>query len=301
MLCVTGITGHSGRWFIERLRENNYQGKVRCVVRKESNTSFLEQSGLNIEKVIGDLNDREFMIFSMSGVDTVLHIASIHFSRNVIDAAIKNKVKWAILVHTTGRFSNFKSAASEYIEIEDEILNRRNEIGITILRPTMIYGSSRDRNMYKLVDYLYQHTLFPMFGSGKNLMQPIHARDLGNAYYQVIINREKTFDREYDLSGANPLPYIDIVRTISKGLNRKNIIIKLPIWISVITARLYNVIDRKAIISVEQVLRMQEDKAFDYVDATRDFGYRPMSFEEGIIEEIAEYMSMVKKQENPEI
>ena len=62
-------------------------------------------------------------------------------------------------------------------------------------------------------------------------------------------------------------------------------------WFSILAARVYNAIDSNAIISVEQVLRMQEDKAFDYEDAIRDFGYSPVSFEDGIVEEVNEYLA----------
>lgn len=290
MLLVTGITGHTGSWFLDRLIKENYQGKIRCLVRKTSNTEQLDHSGLNIEKIYGDLEDGKFIENSMVGVETVLHISSIHFSNNVVDAAIKNKVKWAILVHTTGRYSKYKSASREYINIEEGILKKRDKIGITILRPTMIYGSSQDRNMYRLVDYLYKHKFFPMFGEGNNLMQPVFARDLGYAYYDVLVNKDKTFNKEYNLSGKEPIKYIDLVKYVSEAVGRKNVIIKIPLWFSIISAKIYNAIDKNAIISVEQVLRMQEDKNFSYEAASRDFGYSPVAFHEGIKNEVAEYI-----------
>jgi nucleoside-diphosphate-sugar epimerase len=297
MLYVTGITGHSGRFFIERLVKEEYAGKIRCTVRPTSDTSYLDKSGLNFEKVTGDMEDLEFLTHTMEGASTVLHIAHINKTPKVLEAAVKNGVKWAILVHTTGRFSKYKSASEGYIKIEEAALNRRGEIGITVLRPTMIYGSSRDMNMYKLVDYLYRHKFFPMFGKGLNLMQPVHARDLGNAYYDVLANRDVTFNKDYNLSGGRALPYIDIVRSVSRELGRKNIIVKLPLSFSIFAAKVYNRLWKNAIISVEQVLRMQEDKDFSYEDATRDFGYDPVTFEEGIKEEVAEYLS---KAGNPE-
>jgi nucleoside-diphosphate-sugar epimerase len=212
-----------------------------------------------------------------------------------VDAAVRNRVEWVILVHTTGRYSKYKSASAEYIQIEDDILRMRDRIGITVLRPTMIYGSSRDRNMYRLVDYLYRHRFFPMFGSGENLMQPVHARDLGNAYYDVISNESSTLNKEYNLPGKQALPYIDLVRTVSQALGRKTVILRIPLWVSVAAAKVYNALDRNAIISVEQVLRMQEDKAFDYGDAARDFGYSPIAFEEGILDEVSEYLDFASR------
>ncbi|MDD4802796.1 MAG: NAD(P)H-binding protein [Syntrophomonas sp.] len=291
MLYVTGITGHSGHWFVKRLVNEDYKGKIRCVVRDGSDTDFLDKSGLDIEKVVGDLNDQDFLTSTMRGCNTVLHIASIIYSKKVVNAAAHNNVEWAILVHTTGRYSKYKSASAEYIAIENDVLKCRERMGITVLRPTMIYGSSRDRNMYKLISFLHKIKFFPMFGEGKNLMQPVHARDLGNAYYDVILNRSNTFNKDYNLSGKQPLSYLELVRTVSNALGRYNIIIKIPLWFSVLAARLYNVVDKRAIISVEQVLRMQEDKAFGYEEAMRDFAYSPISFKEGIVEEVNEYLA----------
>lgn len=289
MLFVTGITGHTGTWFVNRLVQEKYQGKIRCLVRKDSNTKFLQNSGLNIEFVTGDLGDIDFLVKSMEGVDTVLHIASIMYSENVIKAAITNEVDWAICVHTTGRFSKYKSASAEYIQIEDGILGQRNRISITVARPTMIYGSSRDANMWRLIKYLNGHKFFPMFGDGRNLMQPVHARDLGYAYYDILNHPDITKNKEYDLSGKEPIEYIQLVKTVSKQLGSKNIMVKIPFKISVWAAQVYNLIfPKKAIISVEQVLRLQEDKAFSYHLAQEDFGYSPIDFNSGIKEEINE-------------
>jgi nucleoside-diphosphate-sugar epimerase len=134
-----------------------------------------------------------------------------------------------------------------------------------------------------------------MFGKGQNLMQPVHAKDLGYAYYDVLVNKDKTFNKEYNLPGKYPIQYIELVRCVSKTLGRKNIIVKLPLWFSILAAKIYNAIDKNAIISVEQVLRMQEDKDFTYEAAKEDFGYDPLSFQEGIKGEVEEYLNNIKK------
>ncbi|HZK60446.1 MAG TPA: hypothetical protein VFC41_00130, partial [Anaerovoracaceae bacterium] len=63
----------------------------------------------------------------------------------------------------------------------------------------------------------------------------------------------------------------------------------------VFAAKVYNsIFGKRAIISVEQVLRMQEDKVFDHEMAKNDFGYNPVSFEEGIKDEVQEYLQGVR-------
>src|ERR1017187_2669459 len=291
MLLVTGIAGHSGRFFAARLAHESYAGAMRCVLRPASKAGFLEKTTLDYSIVAGDLTNPEFLDGIMQGVDTVLHIADIRRSEKIVAAAIRNHVRWAILVHTTGRYSKYKSAAEEYIKIEEDILKLRDQIAVTVLRPTMIYGSSRDRNMYKLVDYLYRHKFFPLFGSGKNLMQPVLAQDLANAYYAVLMKREITSNREYDLSGKEPISYLELVRTVSRELGRKNVIVPIPMWLSLLGAKAYNAVSRKPQINVEQVMRMNEDKVFSHEAAFRDFGYSPASFQDGIRWEVAEYLA----------
>lgn len=291
LLYITGLTGHSGKWLLKRLIKENYTGKIRCVVREDSDTTLIDQSKLNIEKVYGDLDDINFLKESMEGVTILIHISSILFSTKVIDAAIDNDVEWGILVHTTGRYSKYKSASEEYINIEENILKRKDDINLTILRPTMIYGSAADRNMIKLIDFLNRLRLFPLFGEGKNLMQPVHARDLGNAYYDVLQNRSITENENYNLAGKSSLSYKKLIQIVSSALNKKTLLISLPLGFSVFSARIYNKLTSKALISEEQVLRMQEDKAFSYEKAKKDFGYNPIGFEEGIQEEVNEYLN----------
>jgi len=295
VLLVTGITGHSGKLFAERLAREHYSGAIRCAVRPGRDAGFLAKTGLNYSTAAGDIASPGFLDEIMQGVGTVLHLASIPYSRKLVEAAVRNKVQWAILVHTTGRYSKFKSAAAEYIEVEDAILGLRNELAITVLRPTMIYGSSRDRNMFKLVDYLYRHKFFPIFGSGRNLMQPVLAQDLANAYWDVLMNREITMNREYDLSGKEPISYLELVRTVSRALGRKNVMVPVPMWLSLLGARACNAVSRRSPISVEQVMRMNEDKVFSHAAASRDFGYSPASFHEGIQGEVREYLQGKQK------
>lgn len=316
MLYITGITGHSGRWFFERLKKEKYSGKIRCSMQQSIEAcpekyALFKDCNLDIEFAVGNLEDENFLnsFLSHPGRDsnhpndtndanqphTLVHIVGIQQSEKLMEMAIAKSIDWAILVHTTGRFSKFKSASSDYIRIEDEILKKRNQIAVTVLRPTMIYGSSRDKNMYRLVNYLDKFPVFPLFGDGSNLMQPVHAKDLGNAYYDVLIRPDITKNQEYDLSGKEPVTYKHIIQIISKYLNRKVKILPVPFGLSLSAAKAYNaVLGKHAIISVEQVLRMKEDKAFSHEKATKDFGYNPYSFDEGIKGEVEEFMMGVR-------
>lgn len=290
-LLITGANGHSGKLFLKNLSTTNLKKyeEIHIIVRNDDLDRFIEESGLNIIKHKGDLTDVQFLTEVTRNIDTILHIAGIQMSQNLFEAAINNKVNWIIAVHTTGRYSQFKMASEEYINIEDNLLILRDEINITILRPTMIYGSSRDRNMYKLIKFIDKSPVFPIFGNGNNLMQPVTATDLAIAYQQVLDNAEVCKNQNYNLSGKYPIKYKELIKTVASKLDKNIILLPIPIKLSYYAVLVGNRILPKFPLNEEQVLRMKEDKDFTHLKAKRDFGYSPMSFDEGIESEVNEY------------
>lgn len=120
-LAVTGATGlKSGGAFIGELAQNAEQIKrqfpdgIRTLVRAASDTSVLERTLPEAEICRGDFSDVTFLVESLRGVDTLVHIAGIHSSREVVCAAAEAGVRRLILVHTTGIYSRYKEAGEEY-------------------------------------------------------------------------------------------------------------------------------------------------------------------------------------------
>lgn len=286
-LLVTGASGHTANYFFEKLSAENYNKEIKCLIRKGSKVEHLKLYNLKLNFIEVDFNDVDQLKKSMKGSNTVLHIANIKLSTNIIKAGTEIGVEWFICVHTTGRYSKFKSASSEYVEIEDKLVN--NYSNLTILRPTLIYGSSRDRNFWRLIKFINAYSLFPIFGNGQNLMQPVNAEDLGSAYLKVLKNKSSCFGKQYNLPGRDQISYISILREISFGLDKKIFFIHLPLWLSIAGVYVGKMIMRSRFpISVEQVLRMKEDRIFSYENAKKDFGYAPMKFKHGILREINE-------------
>lgn len=297
MLLVTGITGHSGRYFLQELINNKYEAPIRCIVRKTSDTSLLDNSGLIIEKVYGDLNDQEFIDKAMVCVDTVMHIASIFYSVTLMKAAIKNNIRRAILVHTTGIYSKYKSASEEYKNIEQAIdkliAQNKSPIGLIYLRPTMIYGHINDKNMIVFIKMVDRLRLFPVINQGRNLLQPVTGRDLGKAYYQIL-NKPEIMNGDYILSGDKPIRMIEVFKLISYNLNKKTIFISIPLGLGVFIARCLKVCSLGKVDYIEKVQRMGEDRNFSHESAMRDFDYAPMLFNEGLRIVTQEYLKIFR-------
>jgi uncharacterized protein YbjT (DUF2867 family) len=289
MLAITAVSGHSAYYFLKNLEKSGYKDKIRGIKRSSSHIDHLSDLQLDIEYVDADFENLNSMKQALEGVDTLLHIAPTVLAHKVADAAIAAGVKWMISVQTTGKYSQFKSASQLYLQIDEELWSKKDKIKLTVLCPTMIYGSLRDRNVTRLIEYIDTHKFFPIFGSGNNLMRPVLGSDLAIAYQKILDHPETTQGKEYNLSGAEAIKYKDMLKEVAQNLDKKTIFIYIPLTISILLARIYNLFFKSAIISVEQVQRMQEDKAYPHDDATRDFGFDPMTFQEGIRIQCEEY------------
>ena len=281
---VTGATGFTGSYVVPLLLDRGY--RVRCLVRSSSDRKAL--SGMEVEWVSGDLSSRESLEKSMNGVHTLVNIASIGFGHasNIVQAAVASSIKRAVFLSTTALFTKL-DASSKTIRLAAEDTIQNSHLAYTILRPTMIYGSSRDRNICRLIRYLQRYSLIPVFGNGEYLQQPVYVKDVARA----VVNSISTGDavrKAYNLPGRAALPFNEVIDTISRKLDRKVRKIHLP---SSPIVRMLQILEGCGIrcpLKAEQILRLNEHKAFDFLDASRDFGYAPLSFAQGISLELQE-------------
>lgn len=298
MLLVTGITGHSGSYFLLELMKHNYRGPIRCVLRETSDTTLLDQSGLWIEKVYGNLDDQKFVNQVMLGVDTVVHIASMHYSTNMILAAVKNKVRRAIVVHSTDIYSKYKRASKEIKAIEQTIKNiikvNKSSIGLIYLRPTMIYGYSNDRNMMTFIKMVDRLRVVPIVHQGENLLQPVNGRDLGKAYFQVLA-KATMLNGDFILSGEKPISVKELLELISIHLGKKTKFVSVTLKTGVWMARILKICSLGKKDYIEKVQHMAEDRSFSHRKAAETFGYAPMPLSKGLRLEIEEYTMKVPK------
>lgn len=221
----------------------------------------------------------------------IVHIASIFYSNNIIDAAISNDIKKVILVHTTGIYSQFKLASEEYKNIEKEIEEKTSmyKIKTIILRPTMIYGNLNDLNVSKFIKYVDRFPIMPVVGDGSSYIQPVNFVDLGRAYYAVMESFDDLKQHEYILSGSTKISLLNFYKLIAKYLNKKRIFVHVPLNIALFGAKVIKLFSLNRVDLYEKILRMTEDRSFSHESATNDFGYNPIRFDEALKNEVILY------------
>jgi nucleoside-diphosphate-sugar epimerase len=280
---VTGAAGFTGSRLAPLLLKEGHQ--VRCLYRANSNRESLSQ--YPIEWVTGDLSDSESLSKAMQGTEALVNIASLGFghAESIVTAAKNAGIKRAIFISTTAIFTQL-NAKSKKVRVAAELTIETSGLKYTILRPTMIYGSERDRNMWRLIRLLKQSPIIPIVGSGNHLQQPIFVDDVAQAVVSCLSN-EKTIGKSYNIAGKNALTYNQAVDTIAKQMNKRVWKIHIPSKPVVALLSFFEKIRFPFPIKAEQVLRLNENKAFSYEEASRDFGFSPRSFEDGIRSELS--------------
>ena len=277
---VTGGTGFTGSQVVPLLLKHGYE--VRCLFRPGSDRAVPLRGQPEIEWALGDVSDSQSLIASMQGTEALINIASLGFGHAdlILRAAKEAGIQRAVFVSTTAIFTQL-NAASKKVRLAAEQAIEASGLKYTVLRPTMIYGSPRDRNMWRLIRFMRYSPIVPVFGDGNYLQQPIYVGDGAQALVSCLCN-DQTIGKSYNIAGKAPLTYNEVIDTIARQMNKRVWKVHVPSVPIVSLLKLFERLKMPFPIKAEQVLRLNENKDFSYAEAERDFQFHPVSFEEGI-------------------
>ena len=286
-IVVSGANGFTGRFVCAELQRR--QQPFIALLRPGTNTSWMDAHQIPVRFV--DLNNTQQLAAQLKGCDALLNVASIGFGAapSILEACRSAALRRAVFVSTTAIFTQL-NAGSKVVRKAAEAAITSSGLDATILRPTMIYGTPDDRNMIRLVRWLERWPVLPVFGSGRSLQQPVHVSDVAWAVVQALEN-PATIKRQFNISGATPLTYNDLVRLTAQALGRRVQRFHVPARPIVTALKVSERLGITLPIKAEQVLRLNEDKAFSHAEAAEAFGYAPMAFEQGIRQEVALFRS----------
>lgn len=146
-----------------------------------------------------------------------------------------------------------------------------------ILRPTLIYGLGRDKNIAEIARFIRRFGFFPLFGKAQGLRQPIHVQDVASAC-RAALRAPDASNHAYNLSGGEALTYQSMVTRVFEALGSRPRLVVVPLWSFRLAVAALRILPRYRHWSAAMAERMNRDLVFEHDDAARDLGFMPRPF-----------------------
>jgi nucleoside-diphosphate-sugar epimerase len=280
---ITGGTGNTGQALLRLIAADESLRGVRItgLCRPGGRGERLLPYGVKIAG--GDAASAGSLAQVYRGEPVVIHLSSIFHADAVLEGC--RGMKRLIAVSSTRIFSKTWERAREIEAAERAI--ERSGVPFTILRPTMIYGNSEDRNISKLIRLIGKYGIVPLPGGGKSVFQPVHVDDLAACMLSAL-KAPESIGKSYNVPGGSAHSLREIVDIISGVLGKRALIVPFPLALAEAAAGLQEKLLPRPFIRREQIERLREDKRYDFSEAARDLGYAPRELRAGIEQEIRE-------------
>ena len=194
-----------------------------------------------------------------------------------------------VAISSTSRFS--KTPESGSAEPAEHIVARRiteaeeffqrwaDERGLewVILRPTLVYGYGRDKNISEIARFIYRFRCFPLLGGAQGLRQPIHAEDVAAAAAAALFSKNIKA-KDFNIAGGEILTYIEMVSRVFFACKSSIRLVRIPELFFKIGLIFLALIPRYRSWNPSMAARMNEDLIFDSENANRQLGLSPRRF-----------------------
>jgi nucleoside-diphosphate-sugar epimerase len=195
--------------------------------------------------------DRAELYESLKGVDTIVHLAAIvendnpalwevnvKGTKNLVEEAVKRKVKKIIYLSSTGVYGIPKGKVNEKsetapennyekskLEAEKVLLAQQEKICVNIIRSAMVFGS----NNYwkKMFDMLYKNYPLPL--KGENTFQLAYVKELSR-FIEILLKKGKCGET-YLFASKEKMTLNDFCKKSKEIMGKKGKIMHVPQWI----------------------------------------------------------------------
>ena len=191
-----------------------------------------------------------------------------------------------VVLSSTSRFTKVGSGDTAEVALAAKLIDSEARVqawaasrGIewVILRPTLIYGLGRDKNISEIARFIRRFGFFPVLGGAQGLRQPIHAEDVAAACVSALQAHDAA-NNAYNISGGETLAYHDMVARVFSALGRRPRLLTVPLWAFRLAVSVLRCLPLYRQWSAAMAERMNRDLVFDHAEAARDLGFKPRGF-----------------------
>ena len=252
-VAVTGGTGFVGRHVVRALLAQG--ARVVLLRRPGQPAGRRREAGRLVAQVLtaggrvveGDLGDTGALAELVAGAGCVVHLVGIireyprrgqtfeavvhQGTRRVVDAARAAGVPRLVLMSALGAEPRSPLLYFRTKGLAEELARRAGFAQLFIFRPSIIYGPG-DGFVTLLATILRRTPVFPLFGQGDSLLQPVPVEVVARAVARACLDPPGGPGggvRVYEVAGPRPLTYRELVSTLAAVLRRRVWLVPVPL------------------------------------------------------------------------
>ncbi len=304
-ILVTGGTGFTGTHLVRRLLDLGHD-----VVVLDSQPGLFYEELLNAgaEIVLGSVTDRQLVDKLVEGAHSVFHLAAafrevnlpkeeywdvnVNGTRYVLESAVRHGVCRVIYCSTCGVHGHVEHPPAtedapirpadyyQHTKYEGEKVAHDfmgDGLGVTILRPTAIYGPG-DPERWLILFKRVQPGWFLMFGDGSATYHPLYIDNLIDACL-LAMEREEAVGQTYLIADKEYYTLNDLVREVGRAIDKDVTVFRLPFWplwlLAFVTEMAFKPFQMDPPIFRRRVDWFRQTRAFSIEKASRELGYQP--------------------------
>jgi uncharacterized protein YbjT (DUF2867 family) len=243
MILVTGGTGFVGSAIVKELLR---RGEKVAVLGRDAD-KIHKRLGTDVEARPGDVRDPATLGSAMQGVDIVINAVQFPGSpienrrkgytfeeidlkgtRHQVDAAKAAGVKRFVYVSGVGASKDAEKHWFRYKwEAEDYV--QQSGLEWVVLRPTWVYGPE-DVSLNRFLGFASKLPFVPMFGNGKQDMQPVFIDDVARAAVDCALKPEAA-NLVLEIGGPEVMSMNDVVSAALAVQGKKRRLLHQPVFV----------------------------------------------------------------------
>jgi len=256
---ITGATGLVGSHVAEEAIRDGH--RVRALVRSTSDTRWLDQWG--VEKILGDLADKDALRRGVDGADWILNCAAkvgdwgtleefralnVEAFQLLLDAAVESKIERFVHVSSLGVYeardhfgtdetvppaaNSLDAYTCSKVEAEELALSyvKKHGLPLSIVRPGFIYGP-RDRTVLPKLLKALRAGRFAYFGSGNQALNCIYVKNLVQGIF-LAATVPQAIGEVFNLTDGARVSKRQFVGKVAELSGLKPPRRKIPLWLA---------------------------------------------------------------------
>jgi ornithine--oxo-acid transaminase len=253
---ITGASGFIGGRLAQRLVAEGHP--VRCLVRASSDTSRLEDLGVEI--AVGDLTSARSLARAVDGCDYVFHCGAlvsdwattqeitrtnVDGTRSLLEASVGASVRRFIHFsttdvyghpngaaidesHTSTRFSNWYSQTKLRAEAEVRRIETEHALEAVILRPATVYGPGSHDVVGEIARAMRSGSMLLVDG-GRRIAGLCYVENLIDAAV-LVLRHEAAPGEAFNVSDGLDVTWREFTDGLAEGLGYRRVRWSMPYW-----------------------------------------------------------------------